>query len=650
MQSENWGPDASHFSDEPLDTIDLDADPTNSGPDQVLADLSISSPKFFPSTASNHSPTININTTTTTTTTTTSATTATSIPPVSSTANAPKQPLMKKEIDDILTFDADGDPYFEEVSLDHNPLPTPTETPSFFLPSRKPTLSSPIGSFLTRRTSSSIPENGPYSGSKFSESKVDVSGPYWSISSVLSDEAEDIRFNSSTSLGTPHQHQPPSPATSPSPAPSTNHKSPVIDKNSAHLNSNIGQQLKKSASWSNVNRPDNLKEKAARFGHKARRPSLFSSSATANNHHPMEVYISQTRPRMLPPKDPAEEKRHRQEYKNMMKKAKAAEEKKARMELKRKEERDRYLREAIQAWENEILPKWTEKRHSKKTLELWSNGIPPRIRGKVWILCIGNGLKLTKEHFKIYLEGEKTSSARTSEESSASTIDQKQQIYRLVDEDILRTLPSLCLYQPDGPLYETIKSVLKAHASYRSDIPYVSGTSFLAGMLLLNMNPTNAFICLSNLVTRGCLNAFFDPKNYAEMKAYYKVFNVLFAEHLPLLYLHFKGMDLVPEHYLRDWLLTLYAENLPLEISGRIWDNYFLFGDAFLFRAALALLRILEPHLWGGSYEDTIYQLRRYRDATEFNPERYWEVVWSSVQLNEHRWRALIAEHVMTAC
>lgn len=60
-----------------------------------------------------------------------------------------------------------------------------------------------------------------------------------------------------------------------------------------------------------------------------------------------------------------------------------------------------------------------------------------------------------------------------------------------------------------GPYYGPLHDVLGAYACYRPDIGYVQGMSFLAGMLLLNMEPSDAFICLANLLNRPSYVAFF---------------------------------------------------------------------------------------------------------------------------------------------
>lgn len=51
--------------------------------------------------------------------------------------------------------------------------------------------------------------------------------------------------------------------------------------------------------------------------------------------------------------------------------------------------------------------------------------------------------------------------------------------------------------------------LLGAYVCYRPDVGYVQGMSFIAAVLILNMDVSDAFICFSNLLNRPCLMAFF---------------------------------------------------------------------------------------------------------------------------------------------
>lgn len=67
---------------------------------------------------------------------------------------------------------------------------------------------------------------------------------------------------------------------------------------------------------------------------------------------------------------------------------------------------------------------------------------------------------------------------------------------------------------------------------------------------------------------------------------------------LPPVYFNFKQHQISPSIYLPSWLVPLFLTHLPFEMCARIWDVIILEGDAFIFRAAIAVLGILESRLF----------------------------------------------------
>ena len=58
-------------------------------------------------------------------------------------------------------------------------------------------------------------------------------------------------------------------------------------------------------------------------------------------------------------------------------------------------------------WLNEIIPNWTEKRKDKKIKEYFYMGLPDTVRGRVWMLCLGNRFSITKEYYEIQVKNSK---------------------------------------------------------------------------------------------------------------------------------------------------------------------------------------------------------------------------------------------------
>ncbi|CAO3641064.1 unnamed protein product [Cunninghamella echinulata] len=572
----------------------------------------------------------------------------------------------------------------------------------------------------------------------------DISGPFYSISDVLSDVSMDNNNNSGSGSG------------------STTNNGSLANMNTATLSTSSSSPIQqiRGAKRNVFEQEVVVQSGGSNFQGVQRRRSSLNPFRSLQKPSPLESVVSKTRPRMLPPKDPKEEKKHLQQHEKMIKKALQIEAKKQKQHDRKKEQNNKKMTQAINHWEQNILPQWNKKRMEKKTQDLWLQGIPPRCRRKVWILAIGNKLNLTKETLSTCLRRLPSTSTpstiatkkqnrsrynfsqhellnkennnsdlknkdseyndgsgdnndhdhqdtpfyrirrdrRTSslnvlnedinkdstlddddddkdrysdsnesnshsddsngsalsvnnvnnyedlvnrnhdmdtqnddnvlvldddeDEDEEDTTDDEDRLQnnqdsvmdrnmvtflkKAVDEDIIRTLPSLCVFQPDGPLFASLKRVLHAYIGYRSDMQYPHGTSFLAGMLLLNMGQHDTFISLINLIHTSPLLSSLYSSDEPKMKGYFKIFNVIFAEHMPKLYLHFKNLSLTPDNYLPDWFMTLYSSMMPLSMSCRLWDIFLLEGDRILFKTGLVVLKYLEPLLWGGGFSETV--------------------------------------------
>ena len=74
---------------------------------------------------------------------------------------------------------------------------------------------------------------------------------------------------------------------------------------------------------------------------------------------------------------------------------------------------------------------------------------------------------------------------------------------------IINKTPNLRLLFQGGPYYDVLHSLLGAYVCYQPEIGYVQGMSFIAAVLLLNMEELDAFICFANMLNRPCHKAFY---------------------------------------------------------------------------------------------------------------------------------------------
>ncbi|XP_045190087.1 TBC1 domain family member 12-like [Mercenaria mercenaria] len=317
--------------------------------------------------------------------------------------------------------------------------------------------------------------------------------------------------------------------------------------------------------------------------------------------------ILENRPMNLPSKDREELERHQKEYEAMVEAAKRKEQKELKQKKKLMQQQlrqEEQLMAAARVWNKEILPNWDSVKNSKKVRDLWWHGIPTNVRGKVWRLALGNDLNITPELYEICVSRAADKIKQMDEspviygptEICSEPPSSKESSVELIKLDVSRTFPQLCIFQKGGPYHDLLHSLLGAYACYRPDIGYVQGMSFIAAVLLLNMDVADAFMCFANLLNRPCQVAFFRVDE-GLMKAYFQTYEEFFVENMPVLCHHFKKNNLTPDLYLYDWIFTLFTKSLPLDIACRVWDIFCRDGEEFLFRTALGILKCHEDLL-----------------------------------------------------
>ncbi|KAM9325018.1 TBC1 domain family member 12 [Gastrophryne carolinensis] len=383
----------------------------------------------------------------------------------------------------------------------------------------------------------------------------------------------------------------------------------VPPRESAQKESKIIQQDESAGSLSSVSTPNllNAGEYEARTGRTCK-GSTQSTRRKKCEFEPLSTtaLILEDRPANLPAKSVHETLRHRQEYDEMVAEAKKREVKEAQRRKKQMKERfkqEENIASAMVIWNTEILPNWDAMRNTRKVRELWWQGLPPSVRGKVWSLAIGNELNITPELYDIFLSRARerwkcfseTGSENEIEDAGVSVADREASL-ELIKLDISRTFPSLYIFQKGGPYHDLLHSVLGAYTCYRPDVGYVQGMSFIAAVLILNLEEADAFIAFANLLNKPCQLAFFRV-DHSMMLKYFSAFEVFFEENLPRLFLHFNSYGLTPDLYLIDWIFTLYSKSLPLDLACRVWDVFCRDGEEFLFRTALGILRLYEDIL-----------------------------------------------------
>eukprot|EP01062_Namystynia_karyoxenos_P016059 TRINITY_DN15856_c0_g2_i1.p1 TRINITY_DN15856_c0_g2~~TRINITY_DN15856_c0_g2_i1.p1 ORF type:complete len:514 (+),score=140.18 TRINITY_DN15856_c0_g2_i1:106-1647(+) len=400
----------------------------------------------------------------------------------------------------------------------------------------------------------------------------------------------------------------------------------------------------------------------------------------------------------LPPKSHHEQARHAREIAAIqegMRRRAAAEQRTARRQLELERRRARDVEKTISQWES-VLSKWDEERGSRRARRLFKDGVPSKVRARVWEKAVGNALRITPDLYGICLSRGRAareealaakaaagaaarppvspvatpargaspeSAPRTPSNQGASpphsagspggacdgTPDvrtREREAALSIDVDLPRTFPSFQFFK-EGPMHDALTAVLQAYAQYRPDLGYVQGMSYIAAMLLLFLDPDRAFMAMANLVHGSHLLCFFQVTPRA-IGVHLRIFDLVLKETLPDLHAHFEGIEFRPQLFVYDWFMTLFAKSLPLDIACRMWD-LFLMCDSWLYKGAAGLLRYFEQELLQGGFAECFALLTHL--PKDIDEERCMHCVLS-VKIDARRFAALRrrAEELDNSC
>ncbi len=378
------------------------------------------------------------------------------------------------------------------------------------------------------------------------------------------------------------------------------------------------------------------------------------------------------RPNNLPKKTKEEENLHRkmvlqnrQLYFNILKKKKEMEE----ANIKVLEEKHNQQKLRAEFWNTKILPNWSKMKNNKNIKKYFYEGIPNSTRGKIWGLCIGNKFSITKEYYdieanksiqllvkinknskkkinnKINNENKKEINSNESENSSMSiatkklyskyikqTLDKEKSI-SLIDLDIGRTFSSLGVFKNESQLGNNLKEILRIFVVARPDIGYVQGLSYIAGTLLLQMDKFTSFVCFMNIILSPNILPFYrlDENN---IKKRLELFEEIFKLNLPELYIHFQQNEVLPEHYLLEWFMTLFTRNLKIELALRIWDIYMIEGIISIYKSAIVIFNLSEKKLLKMDFAEIMDFLKNL-DKNNYDEDKFVEE-FNNVKFNEN--------------
>lgn len=213
--------------------------------------------------------------------------------------------------------------------------------------------------------------------------------------------------------------------------------------------------------------------------------------------------------------------------------------------------------------------------------ELVSQGVPVAYRPKIWGECSGAWT----------LKEPGTYEALINQTGESEALGQ-------IELDLYRTMPYNVFFGGNGPGVDKLRRVLVAYSRWNPEVGYCQGMNVIAAILLLTYaTEEDAFWSLVSLVENILPEGWFTPQLLTS-RAFQRVFNQYFVQHLPKLNEHFTNLSVQIDAITFDWFLSCFTDALPAEVLFRVWDVFLCVeGLVHLFRLALALFKINESQL-----------------------------------------------------
>ena len=299
-------------------------------------------------------------------------------------------------------------------------------------------------------------------------------------------------------------------------------------------------------------------------------------------------------------------------------------------------------------WKDEILNNWADYRKfiliketrelvNKEKLDLlsksiqtnkgqiiylWKLGLPNWLRKKMWKTIIqdkceicenlyNNYVKLMKDELDLKFQNfHNTFNPRKSITSllNENTKATQNDIIKHIDK-IIKKFSVLNLIENNNTFKKDIYTIIKAFTLHRPDIIYTNHIAYIITIFYLNSQSCyDAFYCFCNFIIPSYLFKFI-IKDEMFIESFSDFFKTIFQENLPKLKDLFKKYDIDVKFFFHKWIEYLFVKTFQYNIVLRIWDNFFLKGEIFVFEVALAIFTILEKELLEKTKSEDIIDL-----------------------------------------
>ncbi|KAK3728848.1 hypothetical protein QZH41_020235 [Actinostola sp. cb2023] len=179
--------------------------------------------------------------------------------------------------------------------------------------------------------------------------------------------------------------------------------------------------------------------------------------------------------------------------------------------------------------------------------------------------------------------------------------------------DLGRTFPGHPYFMSQfGPGQLSLFNLLKAYSIHDIEVGYCQGLSFVAGILLMHMDESQAFDTMRHLMYDLSLRKLY-KSDMQELQIQFYMLSRLLHDFHPALYEFLEELEITPTLYSAGWFLTLFASMFPVGVVVRIMDMILLQGMSVVFKVMLVLLgRCKEGIVAADGFENAVEYIKTF--------------------------------------
>ena len=247
--------------------------------------------------------------------------------------------------------------------------------------------------------------------------------------------------------------------------------------------------------------------------------------------------------------------------------------------------------------------------NKEQIISLWKLGLPNWLRKAMWKTIIQDKCEICDNLYNNYLkrmEGEYESNFQNFHSITFTQRKSISSIYsyntKVTQNDIIKHIDKLIkkysnLIHDEEKFKKDIFTLIRCFCLHRPDIIYCHQIAYIATIFYLNsQNTYNAFYSFCNVVIPSYLFKFI-IKDEIYIHNFSDFFHQILKKNSPDLNNYFKEIGVNIDYIFHKWIENLFVKTFQYDIVLRIWDNFFLKGEIFVFEVSLAILKILEEEI-----------------------------------------------------